>query len=87
MTGRGWSAKDLPLVGEDEKTWTVAEAAARLLLPVAEVRLLLLARRIEPVGKRRTAGAGKPGRCARVYRAKSFIEAYDRLYGDDPPKP
>ncbi len=84
MTGRGWSAENLPLVEKDEKMWTVAEAAVRLLLPVAEVRLL--ARRIEPVGKRRTAGAGKPGRCARVYRAKSFIEAYDRLYGDAPPR-
>ena len=81
MTARGWSASDLPVVGDDEKLWTVAEAAARLLLPVSVVRLL--AHGIKPVGRRRTAGAGKPGRCARVYHEKDFLDKHKKLYGDD----
>lgn len=84
MTGRGWRAPDLPVVGKDPKLWTVAEAAVRLGppdVPISEIRLL--ARRITPVGKRRTVASGKAGRCARVYRAVDFIKAYDRLYGTD----
>jgi hypothetical protein len=79
MTGRGWSAQDLPLVGEDPKLWTVTEAATALgppCVPMDEIRLI--ARKLKPVGKRKTAGAGKPGRCARVYRAVDFIAAYEK---------
>ncbi len=79
MTGRGWTAKDLPLVGDDPKLWTVAQAAALLgppRLSIGEVRIIT--KRMEPVGKRRTAPAGQPGRCARVYNAADFITAYER---------
>lgn len=79
MTGRGWSAQDLPLVGEDPELWTVNEAAFALgppRVPMDEMRLI--ARKLAPVGKRKTVAAGKPGRCARVYRAVDFIEAYDK---------
>lgn len=87
MTGRGWSAKDLPLVGDDPEFWTIAHAAALLRPPgltageaAALVQALRLqARRLRPVGKRRTVAAGKPGRCARVYKAIDLIEAYEKI--------
>lgn len=79
MKGRGWSAEDLPLVGDDPKLWTVAQAAALLGPPRLSVEeLRIIARKMEPVGKRRTARAGQPGRCARVYKASDFIEKYEK---------
>ncbi len=79
---RGWTSVSLPLVGDDEKLWTVAQAATLLgppRLSVNEVRYLVRIARMEPVGKRRTAAHGKPGRCARVYQAAQFIQAYEDL--------
>lgn len=79
---RGWTSKELKAVGDDDTLWTAAEAAVLLGPPdlnVAEVRRLVSLFGIEPVGKRRTAGQGQPGRAARVYRASDLIEAYDKL--------
>lgn len=82
MSGRGWSAGDLPLVGDDPALWTVAEAAVFLgppTLPLDKVRSLVRSFKIlQPVGRRRTVANGKPGRCARVYRAEDFIDAYEK---------
>lgn len=81
MNGRGWSAKGLPVRGDDPKEWTVAEAAVHLGPPhlsVAEVRQLARIAGIQPVGRRRTSTSGS-GRYARVYRAVDFIKAYDAL--------
>lgn len=78
--GRGWTSAELSVVTDDDRMWTVAQAACLLgppCLPVWEVRLL--ARRMEPVGKRRTTAHGRSGRYARVYRAKDFIQAYEQL--------
>jgi hypothetical protein len=79
---RGWSSQGLPVVADDEKLWTAAQAAVLLGPPdlsVSEVRRLIRERGLEPAGKRRTTGYGQSGRYARVYRAEELIEAYDRL--------
>lgn len=80
MSGRGWLSKTLPLVGNDERLWTAAEAALHLDTPdwpVSVVDARRMAQRLTPVGKRRTAGAGRAGRCARAYRAADFVAAYE----------
>lgn len=81
--GRGWTSTDLKAVGDDDRLWTVAEAACLLgppRLTIAQVRhLIAFPPGIEPVGKRRTSPRGQAGRYARVYRAKDFIEAHDKL--------
>jgi hypothetical protein len=80
MTGRGWSAEDLPLVGRDDTLWTVEEAVFFLGAHVSLKRVRKLAGdRLEPVGKRRMAPSGKGGRCARVYAASDFIQLYESL--------
>lgn len=80
--GRGWSSEGLPTVGDDDKLWTVAEAASLLGPPElspAQVRSLVRLAAVEPVGKRRTTRFGTSGRHARVYKAEEMIKAYDRL--------
>lgn len=81
MSGRGWESSNLPVVGDDERYWTVAQAATLLAEPrvsIAEVRLFIRLRDIHPVGKRRTTAHGTAGRYARVYPAVELIEAHDR---------
>jgi hypothetical protein len=83
VTGRGWSAAGLKVVGDDDTLWTAAEAA-RLLGPpelsAEKVRLLIqLSPGLKPVGRRRTTPHGRPGRYARVYEAQAFIKAYEGL--------
>lgn len=82
MGQRGWTAQGLTLVGEDERLWTVEEAA-RLLGPpslsAVQVRQLIAMRDLQPVGTRRPTRAETRGRLPRVYRAIDFIKAYDAL--------
>jgi hypothetical protein len=82
MGQRGWTAQGLTLVGEDERLWTVEEAA-RLLGPpclsTIQVRQLISMWQLEPVGTRRPDRDELRGRRPRVYRAIDFIKAYDTL--------
>lgn len=78
---KGWQA-EVPNLGDDEKLWTVADAAALLgppQLTVTQVRQLIRLCSIKPVGKRRT-GPRAPGRYPLVYPAEALIRAYDALY-------
>lgn len=83
MSGRGWTSRDLPVVGDDPKYWT-ADDAARLLGPpqltTVQVRQLVRMVSIKPIGKRRTSRHGTSGRYARVYRAVDLIRAFDAVY-------
>lgn len=88
---RGWRSTELPVVCDDENLWTVTDAAytlgtlpgdpENLATPVTVTKLRDLARyhHLTPVGKRRSAPAGQPGRYARVYRAADFIELYEQM--------
>lgn len=85
MTARGWSSVGLPVITDGSRYWTVADAAVLLGPPrqtVAQVRRMTRDAKMRPVGKRRTSPAGTPGRYARVYAARDFIEAYEALPQD-----
>lgn len=82
MTVRGWSSSGLMIVGEDERLWTVEEAA-RLLGP-PRLSTVLLRRLVtelewEPAGTRRPDRQEPRGRQPRVYRAIDFIRVYESL--------
>lgn len=82
MTKRGWTSAGLRLVGDDERLWTVEEAARLLGPPVLkehQVRQLITMMGIAPVGTRRPSREDKRGRQPRVYRAIDLIKAYDML--------
>lgn len=83
MTARGWKSDDLPVVGDDGRLWTAADAA-RLLGPpelsAAQVRHLVRLFNLTPVGKRRTSPHGVSGRYARVYRSTDLLRAFDAVY-------
>lgn len=79
---RGWTTEGLKVVGDDDKLWTVAEAACHLTEPtlsVEGVRKLISLFEIEPIGRRRTSPHGTSGRYARVYRAVELIDAHDAM--------
>lgn len=85
---KGWSSDGLPTVGDDPKLWTVSDAASLLgppQLSPAKVRelveLFALKYDMRPQGKRRVSASGRGGRHARVYKADSFIRAYNDLIG------
>lgn len=94
---RGWTSCDLSVVGENEKLWTVVDAAQHLgplphdpedtpiLVTVAKLRDLTRYHGLQPAGKRRSSRPGQPGRYARVYRAADFIALYGRLDPDTAP--
>lgn len=96
---RGWTSQNLTAVGDDERLWTVTDAARRLgPLPgdppdtpvdatVTKLRVLARYHRLPPTGKRRSARPGHPGRYARVYRAADFISLYERMDPDNEEKP
>jgi hypothetical protein len=70
------------VVDEDEKLWTVAEAAQLLgppALSVVQARQLVVIMQLRPVGIRQQDGPDRRGRCPRVYRAIDFIRAYDTV--------
>ncbi len=76
-----WTSTDLRVVGDDNRYWTVAQAAAILgppRLSVSDVRQLLRLHGVEPVGKRRTS-VTRTGRYARVYLATDIIKAHESL--------
>lgn len=79
MTGRGWTTIGLILVDEDEKLWTVAEAAKLLGKSPADVRFMIRSLEIPPVGMQKKNGPEKRGRQPRVFRAIDIIRAYDRF--------
>lgn len=79
MTARGWTAIGLTGVEQDERLWTVAEAAQLLDEPSEDVRYVIRRQKIEPVGTRKKDGAERRGRQPRVYRAIDLIQAYDGL--------
>jgi hypothetical protein len=82
VTRRGWTSAGLELVGDDERLWTVEEAARLLGPPVLkehQVRHLIVFMQLKPVGTRRPDREDKRGRQPRVYRAIDFIRAYDAL--------
>lgn len=82
MSRRGWTSAGLRLVGDDERLWTVEEAARLLGPPVLkehQVRQLIVMMSIPPVGTRRPVREDKRGRQPRVYRAIDLIRAYDML--------
>jgi chromatin segregation and condensation protein Rec8/ScpA/Scc1 (kleisin family) len=79
MTKKGWSSAGLELVGEDDRLWTVDEAARFLEERPEDLRWLIRRLNIPPVGTRRPDRADKRGRQPRVYRAIDFIKAYDAL--------
>ena len=72
---------DLAYVDEiqDVRFWTVAEAARLLERDVNEVRVMIVAMNISPVGTRPQDGPERRGRRPRVYRALDLIKAYDVL--------
>lgn len=79
---RGWTSEGLKVVTDDDRLWTVADAAVHLgppALSVSRVRQLVRDENLQPVGKRRTSPTGTSGRYARVYRAVDFIKAHDAL--------
>lgn len=79
---RGWTCNGLALVEEDERLWTVQQAAQFLGPPALapwEVRRIILWLNIQPVGTYRKDGPEKRGRRPRVYRAIDLIKAYDTL--------
>lgn len=84
-TKRGWTAQNLPAVGDDPELWTAADAA-RLLGPPTlttdQVRQLVRMLRLTPVGKRKAGGGSTGGRHARVYPADALIRAFEALYVD-----
>lgn len=77
MTARGWTTYGLALVDEDEKLWTVAQAATLLERSPADVRFVIRSLRIQAVGMHKQNGPEKRGRQPRVYRALDLIRAYD----------
>lgn len=78
MTMRGWTANELPLVDEDERLWTVAQAARLLEKRPDDVRSLIRNLEIPAVGTHRQDGPEKRGRQPRAYWAIDLIRAYDR---------
>lgn len=98
---RGWTSQNLPVVGDDETLWTIAEAAEHLgPLPgdpenmpkqaiITKLRILAsyYPRDLPAVGKRRTALEGQPGRCARAYRAADFVAFYAKADSGNDEKP
>lgn len=88
---RGWTSTDLKAVGDDDRLWTVADAAAHLgPLPgddehtpmevtVTKLRNLARYHHLQPAGKRRSTQPGRAGRHARVYPASAFITLYERM--------
>lgn len=82
MSSKGWTATELRVIAQDERLWTVDEAAQLLGPPVLEpgqVRHLVTMWQIKPVGVRSRTGVEKRGRQPRVYRAIDLIRAYDAL--------
>lgn len=82
MSKRGWTSTDLRVVTEDDRLWTVEEAAQLLGPPMLapwQVRQLVVMWQIKPVGVRSRSGEEKRGRQPRVYRAIDLIKAYDAL--------
>ena len=62
-------------MGTERDGWTV-EDAARILDPVMsaiEVRALIIAARIQPIGRRRHRGAGRP---LRLYDPADLLQAH-----------
>lgn len=76
---RGWSSAELTLVQQDEKYWTVAEAATYLGRRQDDVRFIIRSLNITPIGMQKQTGPEKRGRQPRVYRALDLIRAYDAL--------
>lgn len=82
MSKRGWTSAELRVVTDDDRLWTVEEAAQLLGPPVLapwQVRQLVTMWQIKPVGVRSRTGTEKRGRQPRVYRAIDLIRAYDAL--------
>lgn len=78
----GWSSHGLTLVGEDERLWTVEEAARLLGPPVLStvlLRRLVAELEWEAEGTRRPDKTDARGRQPRVYRAIDFIKMYENL--------
>lgn len=86
MTERGWTSAGLSVVEQDDRLWTVAQAA-RYIAPAgvsltnacADVRWTIRRFNIQPVGTCKQDGPEKRGRQPRVYRAIDLIQAYDRF--------
>jgi hypothetical protein len=77
-----WSSAGLNLVGEDERLWTIEDAARYLGSPsltATQVRHLIAMTNMQPVGQRRPQRLETRGRAARVYRAIDLIRAHDAL--------
>ena len=79
MTKRGWTSAGLSLVEQDERQWTVDDAARLLEERPDDVRWLIRRLNIEPVGTRRPDRPDKRGRQPRVYWAIDLIRAHDTL--------
>lgn len=98
---RGWTSQELIPVGDDTHLWTIADAASHLgplpgdpedtplTVTVAKLRNITRYHHawMPPVGKRRSARPGRPGRYARVYHADNFIVLYERMDPDNDEKP
>lgn len=98
---RGWTSYGLPLIGDDRTLWTIAEAADHLgPLPgdpedmpkkavITKLRILAsyYPHDLPVVGKRRTGQPDRPGRCARAYRAASFVALYAKMDPGNDEKP
>ena len=72
----------LPALGDDDRYWTAAQAAAILGPPdltVTQVRQLIRLTSIEPAGRRKP-GPRSRGRWPAVYAAEDLIRAYDAVY-------
>jgi hypothetical protein len=86
VSTRGWTSAGLALVEQDDRLWTVAQAA-RFIAPAglseasacADIRWTIRRLNIEPVGTCKQDGAERRGRQPRLYRAIDLIRAYDRF--------
>jgi hypothetical protein len=82
MAARGWSSAGLRSLGDTPEAWTAQEASAILGPPVLscqQLRALIRAASLEPVGKRKVTRHGVSGRYARCYRALDLIRLYDAM--------
>lgn len=79
MTKRGWTSEHLTLVVEDDRLWTVEQAAFFLGKTQASIRFIIRERGIQPVGTYSRTGPERRGRQPRVFRAIDLIKTYDAL--------
>jgi hypothetical protein len=80
---KGWTSRDLPVVGWEPGLWSVAQASALLGPPTmseAQLRTLIRCASLQPVGKRQEGYGAHGGRHSRVYKAADLIRMYETVF-------